>query len=116
MAILDSLIGIFFVIGGGTFLFYGICFVCKNERKKWQKRFNEINIGDKFIQKLNQPDPFKPQYSQIVTISDKTMNADGDCYLKYKIKQYINVYSSCTIQDFFDFYHYVPYTNQDKEQ
>lgn len=119
MAIMDILIGIFFVIGGGAFLFYGIRFVCQNERKKWQKKFDEIKIGDKFIQLRNHPNPFRPQYYQIVTITDKAVNSEGEMYVRYKIisdddMPLLN--DSCRIDDFIDLYHYEPYNNQDKKQ
>lgn len=96
------------------------CLLCKEvirkERISWRKRYDSIQIGDRFIQKLNQPDPFKRQYADIVEVKDKAMTSDGGMYLLYNsVSDIIGYQRSCSIQDFFDSYHYVPYNNQDKQ-
>lgn len=89
-------------------------------RRKNKKLFNSVQIGDKYIQKLYQPDPFKCQYYQIVEITDKAVNSEGDMYVRYRIVDDNDdmppLNSSCRIDDFIDIYHYEPYNNQDKKQ
>lgn len=97
---------------------WGMCkLVVRNERKEWKKKFDAIHRGDKFIQRLDNDNPFKRQYGQVVEITGKASVGDKRFYLEYKIGNApVAIYDSCSIQDFFDVYHYVPYNNQDKKQ
>lgn len=90
--------------------------VVRSERKEWKKKFDAIHRGDKFIQWLDNGNPFKRQYGQVVEITGKASIRDKRFYLEYKIGDApVAIYDSCSIQDFFDVYHYIPYTYQDKQ-
>lgn len=89
--------------------------VVRSERKEWKKKFVAIHRGDKFIQRLENDNPFKRQYGQVVEITGKASVCDKRFYLEYKIGEAsVATYDSCSIQDFFDVYHYIPYTYQDE--
>ena len=89
--------------------------VVRSERKEWKKKFDAIHRGDKFIQWLDNDNPFKRQYGQVVEITGKSSVCDKRFYLEYKIgEDSVAIYDSCCIQGFFDLYHYIPYTYQDK--
>lgn len=82
----------------------------RNEEKEWKEKFDAIHIGDKFIQYLNNDNPFKGQYGQIVEITGKASVCGKRFYLEYKTGEApVAIYDSCSIQDFFDLYHYIPY-------
>lgn len=88
--------------------------VVRSERKEWKKKFDAIHRGDKFIQRLDNDNPFKRQHGQVVEITGKASVGDKRFYLKYKISgPVVESYGSCSIQDFFDIY--IPYTYQDKQ-
>ena len=90
--------------------------VVRSERKEWKKKFDAIHRGDKFIQWLDNDDPFKREYGQVVEITGKASVRDKRFYLEYKISgPVVEIYDSCSIQYFFDVYHYIPYTYQDKQ-
>lgn len=90
--------------------------VVRSERKEWKKKFEDIHRGEKFIQWLDNDNPFKRQYGQVVEITGKASVCDKRFYLEYKIGEAtVAVYDSCSIQDFFDVYHYIPYTYQNKQ-
>ena len=90
--------------------------VVRSERKEWKKKFDDIHLGDKFIQRLDNDNPFKRQYGQVVEITGKASVCDKRFYLEYKIGEAsVAIYDSCSNQDFFDVYHYIPYTYQDKQ-
>lgn len=90
--------------------------VVRSEKKEWKKKFEDIHLGDKFIQWLDNDNPYKRQYGQVVEITGKASICDKRFYLEYKIGEAtVAVYDSCSIQDFFDVYHYIPYTYQDKQ-
>ena len=90
--------------------------VVRRERKEWKKKFDAIHRGDKFIQWLDNDNPFKRQYGQVVEITRKASVNDKRFYLRYRIREAsVATYDSCSIQDFFDVYHYIPYTYQDKQ-
>lgn len=90
--------------------------VVRSKRKEWKKKFDAIHPDDKFIQWLGNDNPFKRQYGQVVEITGKASVCDKRFYLEYKIGEAsVAIYDSCSIQDFFDVYHYIPYTYQDKQ-
>ena len=90
--------------------------VVRSERKEWKKKFDAIHRGDKYIQWLDNDNPFKRQYGQIVEITGKASVRDKRFYLEYKIGDSpVAIYHSCSIQDFFDIYHYIPYNYQDEQ-
>lgn len=90
--------------------------VVRSERKEWKKKFDAIHRGDKYILWLEDDNPFKRQYGQVVEITRKASVRDKRFYLEYKIGEApLAIYESCSIQDFFDVYHYIPYTYQDKQ-
>lgn len=90
--------------------------VVRSERKKWKKKFDAIHRGDKYILWLEDDNPFKRQYGLVVEITGKASVCDKRFYLEYKIGEAsVAIYDSCSIQDFFDVYHYIPYTYQDKQ-
>lgn len=90
--------------------------VVRSERKEWKKKFDTIHRGDKFIQWSDNDNPFKRQYGQVVEITGKASVCNKRFYLEYKIGETsVAIYDSCSIQDFFDVYHYIPYTYQDKK-
>lgn len=91
--------------------------VVRSERKEWKKKFDAIHRGDKFILWSDNDNPYKRQYGRVVEITGKASVCDKRFYLEYKIGEAsVAIYDSCSIQDFFDVYHYVPYNNQDKKQ
>ena len=91
--------------------------VVRSERKEWKEKFDAIRRGDKYIQRLENDNPYKRQYGRVVEITGKASVCDKRFYLEYKIGEAsVAIYDSCSIQDFFDVYHYVPYNNQDKKQ
>jgi hypothetical protein len=98
-------------------LAWGMCkLVVRSERKEWKKKFDAIHRGDKYIQWLDNDNPFKRQYGQVVEITGKASVCDKRFYLEYKIGEApVAIYDSCSIQDFFDVYHYIPYTYQDEQ-
>jgi hypothetical protein len=106
------------VIAFPCFLAYGMCWtVIRCEKKSWRKKFDSIQIGDRFIKKLEEPDPFRRQYAEVVEVKNKAMTPNGGMYLKYNTLSTSIMVSerSSSIQDFFDVYNYVPYNNQDKQ-
>lgn len=84
------------------------------KRRKNRKLFNSVQVGDKYIQNLCQPDPFKSQWSNVITIIDKTMNKDGIVYVKYLEDSFIE--RSGNLSYLIDVLNYEPYNNQDKKQ
>ena len=90
--------------------------VVRSEREEWKKKFDAIHRGDKFILWFDNDNPFKKQYGAVVEITGKASVFDKRFYLEYKIGESpVEHYDSCSIQDFFDVYHYIPYNNQDKQ-
>ena len=90
--------------------------VVRSERKEWKKKFDAIHRGDKFIQWSYNDNPFKRQYGRVGEITGKASVYDKRFYLEYKIGEAsVAIYDSCSIQDFFDVYHYIPYTYQDEK-
>ena len=90
--------------------------VDRNEEKEWKEKFDTIHIGDKFILYLNNDNPFKGQYGQIVEITGKASVCGKRFYLEYKTGEaHVAIHDSCSIQDFFDIYHYIPYNYQDEQ-
>ena len=59
--------------------------VVRSERKEWKKQFDAIHRGDKFIQWLDNDNPYKQQYGQVVEITGKASVDDKRFYLEYKI-------------------------------
>ena len=117
---IDSLLKlalVLLVVLGPLFFAWGMHkLVDRSDRKEWKKKFDAIYRGDKFIQWLDNDNPFKRQYGQVVEITGKASVCDKRFYLKYKIGESpVEHYDSCSIQDFFDVYHYIPYTYQDKQ-
>lgn len=112
-----KLVLLLIVFLGPLLLAWGMCkLVVRSERNEWKKKFDAIHRGDKFIQWLDNDNPFKRQYGQVVEITGKASVRDKRFYLKYKIwETSVASYDSCSIQDFFDVYHYIPYTYQDKQ-
>lgn len=98
-------------------LAWGMCkLVVRSERKEWKKKFDAIHRGDKYIQWLDNDNPSQRQYGQVVEITGKASVCDKRFYLLYKIGEAsVASYNSCSIQDFFDLYHYIPYTYQDEQ-
>lgn len=84
------------------------------KRRKNRKLFNSVQVGDKYIQNLCQPDPFKSQWGNVITITDKTMNKDGIVYVKYLEGSFIE--RSGSLSYLIDVMDYEPYNNQDKKQ
>ena len=116
---IDSLLKLALVLlvcFGPLFFAWGMYkLVVRSEREEWKKKFDAVHLGDKFIQWFDNDNPFKRQYGQIVEITGKASVCDKRFYLKYKIwEASVATCDSCSIQDFFDVYHYIPYTYQDK--
>ena len=117
---IDSLLKLVLVllVTSSPLLFaWGMCkLVVRSERKEWKKKFDAIHRGDKYIQWLDNDNPFLRQYGQVVEITGKASVCDKRFYLEYEIgKSPVAIYGSCSIQDFFDLYHYIPYTYQDEQ-
>lgn len=117
---IDSLLKlalVLLVLLGPLFFAWGMYkLVVRSERKEWNKKFDSIHLGDKFIQWSDNDNPYKKQYGQVVEITGKGSVCGKRFYLEYKIgKASVAIYDSCSIQDFFDVYHYIPYTYQDKQ-
>mgnify|MGYP003293050492 CR=1 FL=1 len=117
---IDSLLKLVLVLlvtSSPLLLAWGMCkLVVRSERKEWKKKFDAIHRGDKFIQWLDNDNPFKWQYGQIVEITGKASVCGKRFYLEYKIGEApVAIYDSCSIQDFFDIYHYIPYNYQDEQ-
>lgn len=83
------------------------------KRKKWKKMYDSVQIGDKYIRKLREPNPFEKQWGRVITITDKAMNKQGVPYVKY-----LDGYAehSEDFSDMIEILHYEPYNNQDKKQ
>ena len=117
---IDSLLKIALVLlvclGSLVFAWGMYKLVVRSERKEWKEKFDAIRRGDKYIQRLENDNPFQRQSGQIVEITGKASVCDKRFYLEYKIGEAsVAIYDSCSIQDFFDVYHYIPYTYQDKQ-
>lgn len=90
-----------------------------HERKRCKKLYDSVQIGDKYIENLRPSNPFGQKWGDIVTITDKAVNSEGEMYVRYKLESDNDMpllNDSCKIDDFIDFYHYEPYNNQDKKQ
>ena len=57
--------------------------VVRSERKEWKKKFDAIHRGDKYILWLEDDNPFKRQYGQVVEITRKASVRDKRFYLEY---------------------------------
>lgn len=117
---IDSLLKsvlVLLVTSSPLLLAWGMCkLVVRSEEKEWKEKFDAIHRGDKYIQWLNNDNPFKRQYGQIVEITGKASACGKRFYLEYKIGEApVAIYDSCSIQDFFDIYHYIPYNYQDEQ-
>ena len=109
-----KLVLVLIVVFGLLALAWGLYrLVDRNEEKEWKKKFDAIHRGDKYIQWLDNDNPFKRRYGQVVEITGKASVCDKRFYLEYKTGEApVAIYDSCSIQDFFDLYHYIPYTYQ----
>ena len=81
-------------------------------RRKNRILFESVQIGDRYIQNLHQPNPFRSQWGSVITIIDKKLSEDGILYVKYQEGLYgVQAASFTYLIDMLD---YEPYNNQDK--
>ena len=71
------------VVIARVLVFAGTALVEWQRRKKWKKMYDSVQIGDKYIRKLREPNPFEKQWGRVITITDKAMNKQGVPYVKY---------------------------------
>ena len=97
-------------------LWYGIPFLHHTyKRIKSRKLSKGIYIGNQYIRKYNDPNPFEPQWGLIITIKDKREGTDGLTYIKYVYNDSYYEFQG-TVLDVFKGNKYVPYTGQDIEE
>ena len=93
---------------------YGIPTLIERLRgRKWKRMYDSVQIGDRYIQKLREPNPFEKQWGSVITITDKAMNEHGVPYVKY-LDGYVE--HSEDLSFLMKTLHYEPYNNQDKKQ
>ena len=80
-------------------------------RRKNRILFESVQIGDRYIKNLHQPNPFRSQWGSVITIIDKKLGEDGILYVKYQEGLYgVQAASFTYLIDELD---YEPYNNQD---
>lgn len=84
------------------------------KRIKWKKLYDSVQIGDKYIQNRSNSNPFERQWGEVITITDKKMNADGIPYVKYLGD--MGFECSKSLISLIEYWDYEPYNNQDKQQ
>ena len=102
-------------------LFFASCLVLGTPRVaiatrklKERKLYDSVQIGDKFISKVIDSNPFNKQWGDVFVVTDKKMSEDGFVYIKFKFKD--GSVSTDSLSYLIEVLHYVPYTGQDKEQ
>ena len=103
------LIAIVFVI------VFGIPLIIEREKIiRVKKLYDSVQIGDKYIQKFNRPNPFERQWGGVITILDKKISKGGVPYVKYLDS--LGLECSSNLMYLIEDLHYEPYNNQDKKQ
>ena len=105
--VLLALLTVFYIV------FTFVYIIPAHEQRRCKKLYDSVKVGDKYIRKLREPNPFEKQWGSVITITDKAMNKQGVPYVKY-----LDGYTehSEDFSDMIEAYNYEPYNNQDKKQ
>lgn len=109
----NGLIGLLALLTVFAVVFFVMYILPALEKKKNKKMYDSIQVGDKYIKRCTDQNPFKKQWGGVIIITDKAMNENGILYVKY-LDGYLERTGKLLylIEDL----DYVPYNNQDKKQ
>ena len=87
----------------------------RRRKSRWNELYEDIQVGDRFIEEHQHDDPFLQRWGRIVFVVGKRKNKKGVPYVLYSERMTEVMTLSSPLEIFMKDKHFVPYNNQDKQ-